>query len=165
MDHNYGHLADSWMGMVCNVRNHYSFSFSSVLKEMAALDHHDLAHAVVLIEVVEVLDRVGPHAQAEGSSAHLSTSLKVPGIDPEVMEAAVVGSAFRWNIRVKTHLSLASLSAVVSIVGGAIGQVVEGHLIISSPSLVNLLEVTQRVFDILLQVSLAKRMLISRQIS
>ena len=100
MDHNYGHLADSWMGMVCNVRNHYSFSFSSVLKEVAALDHHHLAHAVVLVEVVEVLDRVGPQALTEGSLAQLSTRLEVPRIYPGMVEAAVGWDALWWDARI-----------------------------------------------------------------
>ena len=49
---------------------------------------------------MEVLDRVGLEALTEGALAQLSTWLEVPGIDPQVMEAAVGRDALWWDIRI-----------------------------------------------------------------
>ena len=140
---------------------------SSVLGlEVFALDHHDLAHAVIFIVVAKVLDRVGPEAMTEGSLAHLSTRLEVPRLDPGNMEATVVGSSLWWVVWNNTHLGLASLSAMVRVIGGTIREIEQCvHIIISGPSSVHFLEVKHLILDVPLLVSLSKRLLKSRNVS
>ena len=45
------------------------FLLPPFLKEMAALDHHDLSNAVIFIEVTEIADRIALETLTEGSLA------------------------------------------------------------------------------------------------
>ena len=160
------HMIGQRLCIVVLLRKPLSF-LSSVLpsKEVAALDHHDLAHAVVLIKVMEVLDGVVLDALTEGPLAHLSTWVEVPGIDPLVMEPTVVGDALWWVVRIKAHLCVASLPAVTRLIEGAVREVVHGRISVSPAIVVNLLEVAHLCLYISLLVGLAKGKLKSRNVS
>ena len=88
------------MSAVVLLREPLSFLSSALHLDVATLDHHDLAQAVVLVVVVEAVDRVGPEALTEGSLAHLSTRLEVPRINPKMMKATIVWDALRWDDRI-----------------------------------------------------------------